>query len=679
MGRNIFLTISSILLLQPLFAQQYLFSPNKFGANLFAGGIDTPRFQFVDIDGDHDNDLFLLDRDEQLWFYRNINGKLFMEPKSSFGLAVGSWFRFADIDADGDQDCFTNGTSSEISLFTNVGNAASPQFQLTSAALQDTSGIDLFSERFSIPTLADPDGDGDLDLFSGSSIGSVTYYRNIGTKFSPQFTYITSAYQGINIQGGPSILPKVMHGASGIEFFDVDSNGVLDLFWGDYFNPSLYFLKNMGSGQVPNIVLSDSTYPNEDVILSYGFNVPQHIDRDGNGTVDLMIGSVFPNADHDNFMFYSNIGTNKEPFYQRQSKNVIPMIDVGSRSSIAAADLDGDGDLDLCVSSSSGTVNIFQNNGTKNVPVFSSEPTSSFTIAGTFNITVTAGDLNGDSHPDLLLGTFDHGLKVYVNSTTDGVISFVRQNHPLDTLQLGQNTSPCLVDIDKDGKLDVLVGNSGGQLAFIKNISINNIVSYSVEKNFNLIDVGNDANPFCADLDNDGVLDLIIGNIDGVLWYYKQSPQSVFKFDPVNQKYDGIDVRLEASPEAADIDGDGDHDLLIGNGKGGIFLYEKTGALSEHSDVIQPVKFDVANNYPNPFNPSTTISYTLPAVSEVKIAIYDVVGRELSILTNGTQDVGRHSIVWDASTYPSGTYFYRISVSHSGTTFNSIHSMLLIK
>ncbi len=634
----------------------------------------------MDIDGDHDNDLFILDRDERLWFYRNINGTLTVEPKTTFGLTVGSWFRFADIDGDGDQDCLTNGAVSEVSLYTNIGNAASPQFQLTAAAMRDTSGIDLFSERFSIPTLADPDGDGDLDLFAGGSIGSVTYYRNIGTKFFPQFTFVTSVYQGINIQGGPSLLPKAMHGASGIEFFDVDSNGVLDLFWGDYYNPSLYFLKNFGTKQTPNIVLVDSTYPNEDVVHSFGFNFPQHADVDGNGTIDLMIGCVFPNVDRDNFLFYSNIGTNKEPFYKRQTKNFIPMIDVGSRSCVAAADFDGDGDIDLCVTGSDGSVNIFQNNGTKTSPVFSSEPTSSFILSGVFNVTVTAGDLNGDARPDLVLGTFDNGLKVYSNTTTDGVISFLGQSYPLDTMQLGQNTSPCLVDLDRDGKLDLLVGNSAGQISLIKNTSLNNTVSYSVEKNFNSIDVGNDAHPFCADLDKDGVLELIIGNIDGVLWYYKQVAGIANKFEPVNQKYDGINVLMNAAPEAADLDGDGDYDLLIGNGKGGVFFYEKTGILSEHSvDDRQPANITIANNFPNPFNPSTTIAFVLPNYSDVKIAVFDIVGRELAVLINGAQHAGQYTVVWNAAAYPSGTYFYRCTVSHSGTTFNSIHSMLLIK
>lgn len=680
MVRKTLLLIASLTILQFTAAQIYTFSPNRFGANLFFGGMDTPRFQFVDIDGDDDNDLFIIDRDERLQFFRNVNGTLTIEPNSTFGLTAGSWFRFADIDSDGDQDCLTNGSSSEVSLYTNTGTSVSPQFQLTVPVLRDTSGIDLFSERFSIPTLADPDGDGDLDLFTGGSIGSITYYQNIGTKFSPKYTYITSEYQGINIQGGPVGLPKALHGASGIEFFDADSNGVLDLFWGDYFNPSLYFLKNIGTKLNPNIILSDSTYPNESVIHSYGFNVPQHVDVDANGIVDLMVGCVFPNVDKDNFMFYQNIGTNADPFYQLKSKNYIPMIDVGSRSSVASADFDRDGDIDLCVTSSGGKVSLFQNIGTKTKPFFSAEPVSVFSLNGEFNITVTAGYVNSDTLPDLLLGTFENGLKVYLNTTTDGVITFAHQEHLLESFSLGQNTSPSLADVDNDGKFDVLVGNSGGQIALLRNTTVNGIQSYQIEKNFNSIDVGNDAAPFCSDIDKDGVLELLIGNIDGVIWYYKQVAGIANKFSLVNQKYDGIDVRLQASPDAADLDGDGDADLLIGNGKGGVYYFENTASPSGVSaKPVQPTGFVVERNYPNPFNPSTTISYSVPVAAAVRIVIFDLLGRELEVLTDGPVTAGRHSLIWNASQFPTGTYLYRCTFITSGATTNTVNSMLLIK
>ena len=679
MVRSTVLSIILSFLALPLFAQSFRFQPHRFGDDLFAGGIDTPRYQFVDIDGDHDADLFVLDRDERLWFYRNVNGSFRLEPDVTFGLTVGSWFHFADIDADGDLDCFTNGSSSEVSLFTNTGSATAPQFTLTSSALKDSSGLEMFSERFSIPTLADPDGDGDLDFFTGSSIGSVTYYKNIGTKKAPAFTYITGAYQGINIQGAPRPFPKPMHGASGIEFFDADSNGVLDLFWGDYFNPSLYYLHNYGTAVAPNIVLVDSTYPNEAVVSTFGFNVPQHVDLDGNSTTDLVIGSVFPNMDKDNFQWFSNEGTNAAPFYVLKTKNIVPMIDVGTRSSVAIADVDHDGDADLIVAAGALTVNVFLNSGSAFVPKFSVTPDAVLTLPGQYNLCVTTADLNHDSLPDLIIGTYENGLRTYINTTTDGVVSFAHTSHPLESFVLGQSAAPCAADIDHDGKTDLLVGTSGGTIWYLHNTGTAGTPSYSATANFNAIDVGNDAVPAVADLDHDGRWELYIGNVDGIIRFYAQSAVNAEQFSLLSSQFQGIDIRISAAPAFADIDGDGDEDLFLGNGKGGIFYFENSPSLSAGpTGSIIPASVALLPNYPNPFNPSTRITFRIAEPSDVFLDIIDPLGRLVEKLYHGTMQPGQSALDWNGSGRPSGIYWCRLSVRSSHGTTVQTRKMVLI-
>jgi photosystem II stability/assembly factor-like uncharacterized protein len=71
-----------------------------------------------------------------------------------------------------------------------------------------------------------------------------------------------------------------------------------------------------------------------------------------------------------------------------------------------------------------------------------------------------------------------------------------------------------------------------------------------------------------------------------------------------------------------------------------------------------PEEFYVSQNYPNPFNPSTTIEYSLPSESNVKISIYNSVGQEIENLVSSLQQQGTHKIVWDASRFASGIYFY---------------------
>lgn len=68
----------------------------------------------------------------------------------------------------------------------------------------------------------------------------------------------------------------------------------------------------------------------------------------------------------------------------------------------------------------------------------------------------------------------------------------------------------------------------------------------------------------------------------------------------------------------------------------------------------------MSQNYPNPFNPSTTIKYELPRSSEVKLSVFDMLGREVSVLVNERRDAGVHEVKFDGSNLASGVYFYRL-------------------
>lgn len=74
------------------------------------------------------------------------------------------------------------------------------------------------------------------------------------------------------------------------------------------------------------------------------------------------------------------------------------------------------------------------------------------------------------------------------------------------------------------------------------------------------------------------------------------------------------------------------------------------------------------NNYPNPFNPQTLISFTLPQAQHVEIAIFDLMGRKITDLFNGYLNAGDHSTIWNAAANPSGIYFCRISTSANSLT-----------
>jgi hypothetical protein len=73
-----------------------------------------------------------------------------------------------------------------------------------------------------------------------------------------------------------------------------------------------------------------------------------------------------------------------------------------------------------------------------------------------------------------------------------------------------------------------------------------------------------------------------------------------------------------------------------------------------------PSWYALAQNYPNPFNPSTTITFELPQSSEVRLGVFDMLGREVSMLVNERRDAGIHEVKFDGSRLASGVYFYRL-------------------
>ena len=95
-----------------------------------------------------------------------------------------------------------------------------------------------------------------------------------------------------------------------------------------------------------------------------------------------------------------------------------------------------------------------------------------------------------------------------------------------------------------------------------------------------------------------------------------------------------------------------------------------------------PKSFALEQNYPDPFNPVTTIHYQLPTASQVSMTVYNTLGQVISTLAGGIESAGFKSVTWDGSNQPSGVYFYRLdatSITDPGTTYHQVLKMVLIK
>jgi endoglucanase len=99
-----------------------------------------------------------------------------------------------------------------------------------------------------------------------------------------------------------------------------------------------------------------------------------------------------------------------------------------------------------------------------------------------------------------------------------------------------------------------------------------------------------------------------------------------------------------------------------------------------HLERPTPDAFGLLQNYPNPFNPETTILYRIPFDGRVKIAVYDVLGREVQTLLEGLQQAGNHEVRFDASDIASGVYFYRLLAESAGKeSYTSVKKMVVLK
>ncbi|HAY33420.1 MAG TPA: hypothetical protein DCY06_04730, partial [Bacteroidetes bacterium] len=598
------------------FIQQYdgiNFSlPSGISSAPFNGGQNNARIQFVDIDGDNDLDLFSYDADTSLYFYLNTGNPQVPQYKlvtTRFqDLRFENWFYFADIDGDGDMDLFTGGPLQSVSYFKNTGTAISPQFILEIEELRSSGDTVIYSEANCVPIFCDIDNDGDLDFFTGQSLGTITFYENTGTANNFIFTFRSDIWQNLLIIS-PALNNR--HGANALEFVDIDNDNDFDLFWGDLFSKGIYFIRNDGTAEEPNVVIADSIYPRNSPYSSLGYNSTRFVDIDNDGDMDMFISVLYLSQNNNNFTFYRNDGSTGNPVFNRITDNFLLNVDVGGSSNPVFADLDNDGDKDLVIGSDYSKLAYYKNTGTVSAPAFTLITDSLPVISESFNYAPCFADLDNDGDQDLLLGSYlRDSLWFFRNTGTPDNFIFTLESrgYQIGLTTLGQSSTPALIDIDGDNDLDLFIGGTNGRLIFYENTGTPENFNFSFVSNFYAgIDAGDDSVPRFYDIDDDGDYDLFIGRLNGQISFYRndgtpQSPSFVLQ----TTSFAGVNVHQNAAPFFVDINNDNDADLFTGNIKGGLFFYRNDAVSSVYNvNTELPASFRLLQNYPNPFNPST--------------------------------------------------------------------------
>ena len=554
----------------------------------FHGGFNAPRPQLVDADGDGDLDLFLQEVTGSVaLFVRDgeRDGLPGFVPRSSrYGdIDVGEWYRFADVDADGDLDLLAEQPFSYIKYYRNDGGAGPSPFVLAADTLRDVDGAPIYSDRQNIPQLGDLDCDRRSDLLIGRVDGTVARYEAEGSDAhgAPTFRLVANEFEGIRIigqQGGPALpVGPSMHGANTMALADYDGDRDLDLFWGDFFEPGLLLITNRGTCPEPNFRSTPVQFPVGNPLLTSGYNAPAFGDLSGDGLPDLVVGvlggAFNPRRTSAENLYYLTRG--QDSTWQVRTRRLLPVLDIGSESVPAIADLDGDGDLDLVLSNKldpsdpqTSFVYRLENIGDARHPRFRMR--APLDLGRRFHTAPAFGDLDGDARLDALVGQWGPRLAWY-RGTAAG---FEPADTALVTITRGSNTVPALGDLDGDGDLDLLVGESSGWLNYYRNSGGAGSPRFElVSDEFDRIRTGRRSVPALVDLDGDGDLDLLLGSeSNGLALFRNEGSRTMPRL--VRDSTFQVDVPILATPAAGDLDGDGDVDLVVGGAGGGMIYLE---------------------------------------------------------------------------------------------------------
>ena len=281
--------------------------------------------------------------------------------------------------------------------------------------------------------------------------------------------------------------------------------------------------------------------------------------------------------------------------------------DLGFYTAIASGDLDGDGDLDLVMASSGVYLHYFENTGTAGAPTFTKRSGADNPFDGSdleLSIFVELADLDDDGDLDLITGSDMNHLAYLENTGAAGAPVFTKRSgrsNPVDDIAPGIFISPALADLDGDGDLDLVTGNKEGDLAWFENTGSASSPDFTQRTGsaspVNGISADSYSFPELADLDGDGDFDFILWGWYGHVTYFENTGSATA---PVFTQRTGDDMPLGliatnyAPPVLADLDGDGDLDIVAMHDGVGLRYLVNDGTDTEPNFILEDLDDPVA-------------------------------------------------------------------------------------
>lgn len=620
----------------------------------WTGGFNAPQFANIDFNRDGIRDMISFDRQGDIlrtYVRLPASGRWIQQwSYEAFFPKLVDWVQIVDFNNDGVEDLFTSSSATGvagISVYKGFYENEIWSFTLLSDRgrdyLQIPAGGDLTNLYVSwddIPSIIDVDNDGDIDVLAFEPGGSyIYYYKNQSVESGwgtdslrfvlEDFCWGKILENELTEQVFLSVDPGVCsdgdftneepiikrHAGSTIATLDYDFDGDKDAWLGDISSRHVVFLINGLNAEEAWITSQEPGYPSSDTIIDIPYFVAVYfveLDDDPEPELLAAVNSRSLAEDRKSVWRYDDNPFTDGPYaYQLTEKGWLQneMIDVGSHSRPAFADINGDGLTDLVVGGYHYTdgpetripsLKLYKNIGTPDQPYLQLIDDdylsmSQFGSNPTFDFSPAFGDLDGDNAPDLIVGDQNGKLFYYHNTSAAGdSMVFAAPVYPFMNINVGVSATPQIEDINGDGLADLVIGERTG------NADISGRCS-----NLNYFqNVGNAGNPiFNPDITaapntgcygrvlfdiaiglpqystpyifrTDEGLRLMAGGDPGTLNLYGDLASGITgSLNVIDEDFGDLDMGNRSAPALADLNNDGKFELVVGNQRGGLEMF----------------------------------------------------------------------------------------------------------
>ena len=683
----------------------------------WSGGFNNPQFSNIDIDMDGIQDLFVFDRsgNVSLLFLTSVQGNeitytLALEYLDNFPELSG-WVLLIDYNSDGKADIFTHSDAipgGGIAVYKNISEANNPAFELASELLfshaeYESGSFDfpLFVNFADIPSFVDIDEDGDLDVLTFSIGGAeLEYHENQSQENhgdSEHFEFeMKNACWGYfkessldnaitlfdtcltNVINPKSNEGRAIHIGSTVLGLDLNGDDVKDLLIGDITATNLIALVNGGTTQSGIMVEQFPDFPSNTVGINLvAFPAPYLADIDGDNINDLVVSPNAPNTSNNfsSIWLYKNQGANDDPVFEFVESAFMQddMIDRGSNALPVLFDYNSDNKPDLIIANKSffddnsnqeSALALYENTGENGDLEFELVDADYLNLSGlglSLALYPTFGDLDNDGDEDLVIGDIDGQLHYFENIAGAGnTADFVLIQPGItdadgNVIDIGQFATPFLIDIDRNGTIDLVVGERNGNLNYYQNTGLPENFEFTlITESFGGIDLPGELNegfavPFI--IDSEEGYHLFLGSDFGAIPHYFPIEDDLSgNFNLANENilpfYEGRRTGL-AMGNLSSTPG---LEMIVGNLRGGLGYYESADPIGiiESFDLIDNVKL-----FPNPT--SGVLNITTEMEFSYNLQIINLTGQ---IVLKHDRLIGNHQL--DVSELPNGMYIIKL-------------------